>query len=63
MEIAPWELFCPQHKQSMPSRHRANRAALDVRLTTEDLSGLDRWFLPPTSKPATWSDFILDLGH
>jgi hypothetical protein len=40
-----------------------NRAALDVRLTTEDLPGLDRWFLPPTSKPATWSDFILDLGH
>jgi diketogulonate reductase-like aldo/keto reductase len=36
--------------KSMPSRCRSNRAALDVSLTTEDLSELDRWFLPPTSK-------------
>lgn len=27
-----------------------NRAALDVRLTTEDVSEFDRWFLPRPSK-------------
>jgi hypothetical protein len=27
-----------------------NQAALDVRLTTEDVSELDRWFLPRPSK-------------
>jgi hypothetical protein len=27
-----------------------NRAALDVRLTTEDVTEFDRWFLPRPSK-------------
>jgi uncharacterized protein (UPF0335 family) len=50
--------------KSMASRYRPNRAALDVRLTTEDLSELDRWFLRPLrSSRSTWSDFILDLDH
>jgi hypothetical protein len=42
-----------------------NRAALDVRLTTEDLSELDRWFLPPTEAAAphgliSFSTWIID---
>jgi len=41
-----------------------NRAALDVRLTTEDVSEFDRWFLPrPRSGRFSWCKFILDLDY
>jgi diketogulonate reductase-like aldo/keto reductase len=37
-------------KASRPEHVRENRAALDVQLTTEDLSALDRAFPPPKGK-------------
>jgi diketogulonate reductase-like aldo/keto reductase len=37
-------------KASRPEHVRENRGALDVQLTTEDLSALDRAFPPPKGK-------------
>ena len=41
---------CAIPRTGSPDHVRENRAALDLRLTAQDLADLDRWFPPPTSK-------------
>jgi diketogulonate reductase-like aldo/keto reductase len=41
---------CAIPRTGSPVHVRENRAALDIRLTAQDLADLDRWFPPPTSK-------------
>jgi diketogulonate reductase-like aldo/keto reductase len=41
---------CAIPRTGLPDHVRENRAALDLRLTAQDLADLDRWFPPPTSK-------------
>jgi diketogulonate reductase-like aldo/keto reductase len=41
---------CAIPRTGSPVHVRENRAALDLRLTAQDLADLDRWFPPPNSK-------------
>jgi diketogulonate reductase-like aldo/keto reductase len=44
------EGICAIPRASKPAHVRENRAALDLRLTSQDLVDLDRAFPPPTRK-------------